>query len=294
MIGITNSGFGGSGGIAFIQVTYPVGSSCSCTNGTRTYRAKDTSGSCVFNVKDPGNWMVSCIDGTDSDSKTVTIANYDSISVKLNYESMERLADDVAGWNLPMLISAPGLNDIASNEYYYLVNTSTPNPGANDILVRASKEPVIFIPFSSNATRDGWGIGVITSTAAIIAYTGGRSLQLNNRAYDSNLQPITYFTTQNGYKLYLNVDPAYTTGTTGITYGMHTVRDGQEYTKTGTGIIADTDANNKPGINIAINFSSYQLECYGTQTATRDANLAKFNEALNRYALLTGAEAVTS
>ena len=280
MIGITNSGFGGSGGVAFIQVTYPVGSSCTCTNstGTRTYRAKDTSGSCVFNIKDPGVWTVSCTDGTDSDSKDVTVANYDSISIKLNYESMEKLANDVAGWDLPLLVSWPDTaydsSDNTTNDYFYLENS-------NNKRIRTSTEAVIFIPFTIDAYRNGWGIGVITRTPTVISYTGFGSMRINGDPAKS------YFETENHRKLYLIYDVYNTSGTTS-SWGMHTYRDKVEKTVSGVGTIDDS------GINIAIYRDTYKLVTFGTRTTTRDLNLAKFNEALNRYALLTGAEAVTS
>lgn len=60
MIGITNAI---SSIIGRIVVSYPVGSTCTCTNGSVTYTAKDTSGACVFNVMSLGTWTVSCSTG---------------------------------------------------------------------------------------------------------------------------------------------------------------------------------------------------------------------------------------
>ena len=65
---------GGGGGkpYAVIAVTYPEGSVCTCVSGTKTLKARDTSGKALFNVT-VGEWTVSCTDGTDTDSKTVSI-----------------------------------------------------------------------------------------------------------------------------------------------------------------------------------------------------------------------------
>lgn len=64
---------GGAKLFAVIGVTYPVGSVCTCTQGTKTYKAKNTSGLALFAVPKVGDWTVSCTDGTDTASKTVTI-----------------------------------------------------------------------------------------------------------------------------------------------------------------------------------------------------------------------------
>lgn len=52
---------GGSRLHAVIAVTYPEGSVCSCTNGTKTLKARDTSGKALFNVT-VGEWTVKAED----------------------------------------------------------------------------------------------------------------------------------------------------------------------------------------------------------------------------------------
>ena len=69
-----------------IAVTYPEGSICTCSNGTKTLKARDTSGKALFNVT-VGEWTVSCTDGTDTDSKTVSItAEGQGENVELAYK----------------------------------------------------------------------------------------------------------------------------------------------------------------------------------------------------------------
>lgn len=71
---------------AAITVSYPVGSTCTCSNGSYTFNAPDTSGSCTFTVFKTGNWTVRCTDGVDSDSESVHItADGQSTSVTLKY-----------------------------------------------------------------------------------------------------------------------------------------------------------------------------------------------------------------
>lgn len=79
-----------SGGVklfAVISVTYPAGSVCTCTKGTKSYKAKNTSGLAIFAVPETGDWMVSCTDGTQTASKTVTISTEgEAVSVTLFYQ----------------------------------------------------------------------------------------------------------------------------------------------------------------------------------------------------------------
>lgn len=84
---ITRRG-GGSGKLfAAIGVTYPAGSTCTCANGSKTLKAKDTSGQCVFPVPEAGTWIVTATDGTNSASKIVEITTEgQSVKVRLDYK----------------------------------------------------------------------------------------------------------------------------------------------------------------------------------------------------------------
>ena len=73
--GRVNIGSGGGKLFAIIAVTYPAGSVCTCTNGTRILKAKDTSGKVLFNVPSTGTWTVSCTNGTESTGNSVTITS---------------------------------------------------------------------------------------------------------------------------------------------------------------------------------------------------------------------------
>ena len=72
---------------AVIAVTYPAGSVCTCTKGTKSYKPKNTSGLALFAVPEVGDWTVSCTDGTETASKTVTVsAEGEAVNVKLTYD----------------------------------------------------------------------------------------------------------------------------------------------------------------------------------------------------------------
>lgn len=96
--GVTILGVSGtaSGDIyAIIAVTYPAGSVCTCTNGTKTLKAKDTSGKALFNVT-VGEWEVICTDGIKTDSKTVSIASAGQVKeIELSYVKIYGISRDI-------------------------------------------------------------------------------------------------------------------------------------------------------------------------------------------------------
>ena len=102
MVGKTN--VAGARLRAVIAVTYPAGSVCTCVSGTKTLKARDTSGKALFNVT-VGEWSVSCTDGTDTASKAVSITYEGQVeSVKLSYalvlyDSGDEYTDITGGWS---------------------------------------------------------------------------------------------------------------------------------------------------------------------------------------------------
>lgn len=86
---ILNMTGGGSPFKATINATYPSGSTCTATCGSIKYTAAGTSGSASFNVKNAGTWTISCTNGTDTASQTVSITVAGQIaSVTLVYNQI--------------------------------------------------------------------------------------------------------------------------------------------------------------------------------------------------------------
>lgn len=71
MVGKTN--VAGAGLRAVIAVAYPEGSICTCTNGTKTLKARDTSGKALFNVT-VGEWTVKAEDTAAGKSKSANVS----------------------------------------------------------------------------------------------------------------------------------------------------------------------------------------------------------------------------
>ena len=71
---------------ATINITYPAGSTCTCSDGTTTLSAPDTSGTWACAVPNAGTWTVNSTNGDKSKSADVVItANGQSESVTLLY-----------------------------------------------------------------------------------------------------------------------------------------------------------------------------------------------------------------
>ncbi len=66
---------------AVIGVTYPSGSVCTCSNGSVTLTAKDTTGKAMFIIPSAGTWTVTAVSGSKSKSKAVSITAEGQVEV---------------------------------------------------------------------------------------------------------------------------------------------------------------------------------------------------------------------
>lgn len=74
---------------AVIGVTYPSGATCTCTNGSKTLTAKDTTGKALFVIPSAGTWTVKAVKGNQSASKAVSITVEGQVAtVTLTYEKI--------------------------------------------------------------------------------------------------------------------------------------------------------------------------------------------------------------
>lgn len=119
-----------------IAVTYPAGSTCTCTDGATTLTAPDTSGSYTFTVPNAGTWTVHS--GGRSVSLTIT-TNGQSTSANLNKVYLYANGDEneslTGGWT--GVIAKPsdaGINRIGAY-----------TKGTANITVSASTQTSIFV-----------------------------------------------------------------------------------------------------------------------------------------------------
>lgn len=71
---------------ATINITYPAGSTCTCSDGTTTLSAPDTSGTWACIVPNAGTWTVAATDGVENTSESVSITTDGQIvAIELSY-----------------------------------------------------------------------------------------------------------------------------------------------------------------------------------------------------------------
>lgn len=71
---------------ATINITYPAGSTCTCSDGTTTLSAPDTSGTWACIVPNAGTWTAAATDGVENTSESVSITTDGQIvAIDLSY-----------------------------------------------------------------------------------------------------------------------------------------------------------------------------------------------------------------
>lgn len=101
---------------ATINITYPSGSTCTCSDGTMTLSAPDTSGTWACIVPNAGTWTAAATDGEKNASETVSINTDGQIaSIELSYRALLYQAGDTSDkWQYePMYINTSYKNAAA-------------------------------------------------------------------------------------------------------------------------------------------------------------------------------------
>jgi len=199
---------------ATINITYPAGSTCTCSDGTTTLSAPDTSGTWACIVPNAGTWTVTSTSGTETDSKAVTITtDGQSTSVELSYAlflfkpnapsdiiageweltgnstvtaEAELTVKSVNNYNGDRTISARTKGQIDLTEYSTLQATCKASGGSNTKLEVYSG--------SSAVASAAIGTDLTTVTVDISALSGLRSIGFSGR--HSAYAAITYTATE--------------------------------------------------------------------------------------------------
>ena len=113
-----------SGGIskayAVIGASYPEGSTCTCTDGAKTLKLKNTSGQGIFLIPYAATWTVTAVSGSKSTSKTVSITAEGQVeTVELMYELIMVPNDDYSTfWKGKTTNTVYGQFNITKNSIY--------------------------------------------------------------------------------------------------------------------------------------------------------------------------------
>lgn len=199
---------------ATINITYPAGSTCTCSDGTTTLSAPDTSGTWTCIVPNAGTWTVTSTSGAETDSKAVTITtDGQSTSVELSYAlflfkpnapsdiiageweipgngtvtaEAELTVNSVNAYNINRIFSARTKGQIDLTEYSTLQATCKASGGSNTKLEVYSGSSVV----ASTAI----GTDLTTVTVDISALSGLHSIGFGGR--HTAYLTITYTATE--------------------------------------------------------------------------------------------------
>lgn len=164
---------GGTKLFAAIGVTYPEGSTCTCTNGTKTLKAKNTSGQWVFAIPEAGTWTVTAADGTNTKSQSVSITKegqFESVNLATYY----LFKSGVGLQNGHTLTTLYGKTTLAEdNSSIALANSSQVSFDAGYInpLVDVTEYSTLYIDYEFAVASSNRRFGLLASTSAPTSFT---------------------------------------------------------------------------------------------------------------------------
>lgn len=171
MIGITNVGGGGGMAYAYIGVIYDAGATVTCTDGNKTYRAKDTSGLYTFPVPYAATWIVTATDGTKTKSESVVITSL-----------WQDVVADMTFWNGELFDNGRQFEFITGGWAYRPAKGNNPvDTSTIDNHIRISRTASgkqCFV--TTGESIDLTGVESITITYEPVPYVGGRIYLLND------------------------------------------------------------------------------------------------------------------
>ena len=161
---------------ATINITYPSGSTCTCSDGTTTLSAPDTSGTWACIVPNAGTWTATSTSGTETDSKAVTITtDGQSTSVELSYALFlfkpNAPSDIIAGeWELTgnSTVTAKAELEVASvNNYNRYETISARTKGRIDLTEYSTLQATCKASGGSNTKLEVYSGSSVVASAAI-------------------------------------------------------------------------------------------------------------------------------
>lgn len=189
---------GGGGGtklFAAIGVTYPTGSTVTCTNGTKTLTPKNTNGQWAFAIPEAGEWTVTATQGINTkttkfeitkegqwESWVVTYREYlikNGESVVNHSSSTANISTETdASGNSYLRIGYGGSSWSGTGHYYYAIDVTNYNTLFLDGLTKYYQQGNGLAKF---------GVGKTSGTT----YTGSTDIQLTQGEFTFNVSNYT-------------------------------------------------------------------------------------------------------
>ena len=179
MTGRTNTG--GGSAFAVIDISYPEGAACTCSNGVRTMQAKDTSGHWMFQIPRAGEWTVTAENESSSKSETVDVEESRAYSLDFKFELIlfnnGSYAPETGGWSC---IDGNKLKITANAPQYERVEASGENNSAID-LSSYSTLHVEGISASATSERGNMSVQIISASGGGAVVTTGELRGTSNQ-----------------------------------------------------------------------------------------------------------------
>lgn len=179
MTGRTNTG--GGSAFAVIDISYPEGAACTCSNGVRTMQAKDTSGHWMFQIPRAGEWTVTAENESSSKSETVDVEESRAYSLDFKFELIlfnnGSHAPETGGWSC---IDGNKLKITANAPQYERVDASGENNSAID-LSSYSTLHVEGISASATSERGNMSVQIISASGGGAVVTTGELRGTSNQ-----------------------------------------------------------------------------------------------------------------
>lgn len=182
---------------AVISVTYPSGSTCTCTNGSKTLRAKDTSGKALFVIPSAGTWTVKAVKGSQSKSVAVKITTEGQVETltllyTLDMYNAGTFGTDSSGTKFSATCyTTNGYNKITenSNNLYWWCDPNTNNlfcilpsinpSGYSTLKMQISASDMNGAGQFGLATGSDRGTGDYAAKSSFSAFTGAKLLSVD-------------------------------------------------------------------------------------------------------------------
>jgi len=172
---------------ALISVSYTSGAVCTCSNGTTTLTAADTSGSYTFSVSEPGTWTITA--SASGASRTTTVFIYESgqqENVTVDF------VNNTLNNNTWAIIQSVAQEGTGSTYWSVGDRKSIVLNGTIGRLNLSSKTLYVFIlGFDHNSALEGTGITFQLGKSAL---TGGTDICLVDANYQSSTTTSRYYT----------------------------------------------------------------------------------------------------
>lgn len=180
---------------AVIGVTYPSGSVCTCSNGSVTLTAKDTTGKAIFVIPSAGTWTVTAVSGSKSTSKTVSITAEGQVeTVELSF-ALQIVKDGVlvSGMNLDGLLrpNYPGTLTQKDGYVEYSLDGNYSSGRAYSVKTKMTPYNTLYIDWIPHSGDNGAAVGLASNIGISTENELKSIFQYSSKATQNNARQTT-------------------------------------------------------------------------------------------------------